>query len=352
MNRKDFLYFFFILINIFSYSIQAFKNCAPVRIDPDEFDFTPIKKGLHFTMPDLKNNKIIQAFDYEDIDNIKNIFSNSIQGLIIQANVNEKKKLNFDVIFSGIGKMMSLLRNNEQEDEQIEIFFNKIESMVNNIPDKNLVSKLNDEIIKEKNEYKESLNKTFSESVKEKLVGSFLATFSGAGISTIAQYSLFSPQTVCVIFGGFLILSGIEKLYNTYMDSKTRLLIYNIGKFAGILEKLNNLMFEHKWVDNNAILTAYSNDNECFQNDVKFHYIKDFRPINTHGEEIDEDYYINMAMITCELKKNNCAVDNDECVDNLMAYNKCRVDKRGKKAETCSRFTQNCRLKEKKINES
>ena len=238
MSRIDFHCIFFILINIFSFSIQNFNICEPILINPDEFDFTAIIKGLHFTIPQVKNNKIIQAFDYENIDIIKYQFEN----IAIQTKLKEKNK--FSVLLESLG------------------------------------------------------------------------------------------------------LSGIEKLWNWSSYKETQLLTKKYI-FEGIFEKLDKLMANHKWVDNNVILIAYSIKEECFESDVKFHFVKEIAPKNNFEKDIYENIYENFAIETC-LKKTECE-EIYECFDNLLAYNECIIKRRsGLSAEICPIFTKNCKLRRKK----
>ena len=352
MSHIEFFCFSFIFINILSFSIQDFNNCEPVQINPKEFDFTPIIKGLQFTMPKVQNNKIIQAFDYQDLDNIFQQYGNTMEGFITKAKLNEKNKLKSDVIFSVIEKTANLLGFKSENETEIKKFYDNAELDADKIQDKELSIRMKNKIKEEKKEYKESINTIYSDSNIQKTIGGAFSTLVGGGLSFAAKYSIISPQTAIIILGVSVAVSGAEKVWNWFWgyDADTLKQSYNFRKFVGMLDKLNKLMYNYKWVDNNVILTAYSTEEECYQSDVRFHYVKEIIPKNTHGEEIDEDYYKNMALYTCLLKKgkNECE-DIDECVENLLYYNECKIKKRGKEAKSCSIFTINCKLRERKM---
>ena len=88
MELKKFFYILVVLLSNFIFSI---KMCDPLKIIPDEYDFTQLNE-YQKTFSIIVGNKIITAFDFDYIEDFFSIIRSTIFGLYKKAEMNENKK--------------------------------------------------------------------------------------------------------------------------------------------------------------------------------------------------------------------------------------------------------------------
>lgn len=332
MINKTYFYIFIIISHNF---ISLAKNCDAVNIKPSEYNFEIFKGEEHASTFDFNEDKskIIQVFDYYYLlyHHFKNNIDSDIKKNLEDSIYLEKQKFKPDII-------IYLLKQMFGNDHELKSYLEKESTQLSKIFSNEVVEKM-----KEYSKTKEE--ETSNTSIMIKSAGTTaLAAGSSILLKKFLLTSLSNPSTILLALGIYTLADIGGKLYNyLFFDSNIFRSNNSAYKLTKLLEYLNVLIYEGRWVDNNCVLTAISGDDDCLGSQVQFYYHENIKYKNNHGEDDTENVIDEMINLTCSKRRSVC--DYETCFTNLKIFSECPSKRRKKEVEKCPKFNENCTLK-------